>query len=83
MAEIVNLRMARKARQRAEAERTAAQNRAKFGRTKAQKAKERADAERAARAIDGARRADAPRDSEPEAGSGTAPVPASAPDHSD
>lgn len=56
MAEIVNLRMARKARARADAERTAAQNRAKFGRTKAEKAAERAEAERTARTLDGARR---------------------------
>ncbi|HTH27909.1 MAG TPA: DUF4169 family protein [Sphingobium sp.] len=56
MAEIINLRLARKARARTEAERQAAENRAKFGRTKAQKAIERADAERQARSLDGARR---------------------------
>ncbi|HZV17769.1 MAG TPA: DUF4169 family protein [Sphingobium sp.] len=55
MAEIINLRMARKARARAEAERTAAQNRAKFGRTKAEKAAERTEADRTARTLDGAR----------------------------
>ncbi|OJY63521.1 MAG: DUF4169 domain-containing protein [Sphingobium sp. 66-54] len=56
MAEIVNLRMARKARARTEAEQKAAQNRAKFGRTRAEKAAERTEAERTARALDGARR---------------------------
>ena len=56
MAEIINLRLARKARAREEAERQAAENRAKFGQTKAQKATQRADAERQARTLDGARR---------------------------
>ena len=56
MAEIVNLRMARKARDRAKAEQQAAENRAKFGRTKAVKQKERAEAERAARELEGVRR---------------------------
>lgn len=56
MAEIINLRMARKARDRTVAERKAAENRAKFGRTKAEKAAERAEAERKVRTLDGARR---------------------------
>jgi len=56
MAEIVNLRMARKARERARADQQAAENRAKFGRTKAQKLNERAEAERLAREVEGARR---------------------------
>jgi hypothetical protein len=56
MAEIINLRMARKARARAETEQQAAENRAKFGRSKAQKAIERTDAERQARTHDGAKR---------------------------
>lgn len=56
MADIVNLRQARKARDRAQATQKAAENRAKFGRTKAQKHRDAAEAERAARAIDGARR---------------------------
>lgn len=56
MAEIINLRLARKVRARDEAERQAAENRAKFGLTKAQKAIQRADAERQARTLDGARR---------------------------
>lgn len=56
MAEIVNLRSARKARARAAHESEAQANRAKFGRTKAEKARDRIEAERAARFIDGARR---------------------------
>lgn len=56
MAEIVNLRMARKARDRVKAEQQAAENRARFGRTKAAKQKERTDAERDARGLEGARR---------------------------
>jgi hypothetical protein len=56
MAEIVNLRTARKAKARAQAAATAEQNRALHGRTLAQKAAERAEAERAARTLDGARR---------------------------
>jgi hypothetical protein len=56
MAEIINLRMARKARSRAQAEQQAAENRAKFGRTKAEKVKVRSEAEREARALDGAKR---------------------------
>jgi hypothetical protein len=63
MAEIVNLRMARKAKERAQAEQQAAENRAKFGRTKAQKAKDREETERATRSLDGARReTDEPRE---------------------
>lgn len=56
MAEIVNLRMARKARARTVAEQKAAENRAKFGRTKAEKAVQRTEAEREARRLDGVRR---------------------------
>lgn len=56
MAKIVNLRMARKARARTVTEQKAAENRAKFGRTKAEKAVQRAEAEREARALDGTRR---------------------------
>jgi len=55
MAEIVNLRIARKARDRRLAEQQAAENRAKHGRTKAEKAKAKADYLRAERAIDGAK----------------------------
>jgi hypothetical protein len=56
MAEIVNLRLARKARDRAQAQQQAAENRAKFGRTKAQKQADKTATERDARALDGARR---------------------------
>lgn len=52
MAEVINLRMARKARKRADDAATAVQNRALSGRTKAQKAKDAADKERAARVLD-------------------------------
>jgi len=55
LAEIVNLRLARKARDRSKAEQQAAQNRAKFGQTKAEKAKARAEYLRAEQAIDGAK----------------------------
>ncbi|MBS0480685.1 MAG: DUF4169 family protein [Proteobacteria bacterium] len=55
MAEIINLRMARKARVRAAADQTAQANRAKHGRTGAEKNHRRKEAERTARLIDGAR----------------------------
>jgi hypothetical protein len=58
MAEIVNLRMARKARARSEAGQAAAESRAKHGRTKAEKARDQREAERFARTVDGARRED-------------------------
>lgn len=53
MAEIVNLRLARKAKTRAEADQTAATNRAIHGQTKAEKARIKAEAERAERDLDG------------------------------
>jgi hypothetical protein len=56
MAEIVNLRLARKAKKRAADRNEAAANRAKFGRDKGEKARQTAEAERQARLIDGARR---------------------------
>lgn len=56
MAEVVNLRAARKAKARAVRESEAQANRAKFGRNKAEKARDRIEAERAARFIDGAKR---------------------------
>lgn len=52
MAEIVNLNKFRKARQRAEARRIAAENRAKFGRTKAQKKKDVDEAKAAEERLD-------------------------------
>lgn len=56
MVEIVNLRQARKARDRADAEATAAANRAKFGRTKTEKQAEAARASLACKALDGHKR---------------------------
>ena len=58
MAEPINLNRARKAKARAESEATAAANRVKFGRTKAQKVHDAAAAEKLARALDQARRED-------------------------
>jgi hypothetical protein len=52
MGEIVNLRIARKQKKRAEAGQTAAENRAKFGRTKASKTEERLRAEKAQHDLD-------------------------------
>ena len=58
MAEIVNLRLARKARQREEAQVQAAQNRAKFGQTRAERTKAHSEADRAHKAIEAHRRED-------------------------
>ncbi len=55
-AEIVNLRRARKAKQRADSARKAAENRAVHGRTKQQRARKTTDRQRAERELDGARR---------------------------
>ena len=52
MAEIINLRLARKAKARAEADKTAATNRAKHGQTKADKARVKAEADRAERDLE-------------------------------
>ncbi len=56
MAEIINLRQARKAVKRKQGETMAAANRVKFGRTKAERLAQTNEQERAARLIDGARR---------------------------
>jgi hypothetical protein len=56
VAEIVNLRQARKVRTRAAKEANAAANRAAFGRTKAEKSAAKTDAARATRLLDGAKR---------------------------
>lgn len=56
MSEIVNLRRARKAKTRDAADQTAAENRARFGRSKSERAAQAAEAARAARRIDGAKR---------------------------
>ena len=56
MAEIINLRRARKAKARAEREDEAARNRILFGRTRAEKAQEAAEKERAEHQLDGHKR---------------------------
>ena len=56
MADILNLNKARKARAKAQASAKAVENRAKFGRTKAQKAADEAEQARIAENLDGARR---------------------------
>lgn len=53
MAELINLNKARKAKARAEAERLAAENRVRYGRTKAQKQQDAAEAEAMRRKLDG------------------------------
>jgi hypothetical protein len=55
MADVVNLRQARKRKDRADKAQQAAENRAKFGRTKGAKARDEADAERVRRQLDQAR----------------------------
>ena len=56
--EIINLNKARKARSRADAKATAAQNRARFGRTGADRALEAARRNKAEQTLDGAKRED-------------------------
>ena len=56
MSEVINLRQARKVKQRIDANARADANRMKFGQTKAERHKQRVDAERAERLLDGARR---------------------------
>lgn len=58
MAEIVNLRTVRKRKARAQAEAQAAQNRAKFGRTKEQKALDELEREAAQGRLDQLKRED-------------------------
>lgn len=58
MAEILNLNQARKAKAKTDAKSKAAENRAKFGRTKADKALDAARADRLQRDLDGAKRED-------------------------
>lgn len=55
MAQIINLRQARKANKRKADEATATANRAKFGQTKAQRSAQAAEAARAQKLVDGAR----------------------------
>jgi hypothetical protein len=56
VAEIFNLRQARKAARRKQDEATAAANRAKFGRTRAERVAQASEQIRAARLLDGAKR---------------------------
>ena len=56
MAEPISLNRARKAKARTESETKAAENRAKFGRTKAERKLEQARADKAARDIDAGKR---------------------------
>ena len=56
MAEIINLRQARKAARRKQDEATAAANRAKFGRTRADRVAQASEQDRATRLLDGAKR---------------------------
>jgi hypothetical protein len=58
MAEIINLRQARKQKARAEKEARADQNRVSFGRTKAEKELTKAEREKARRHIDSHKRGD-------------------------
>jgi hypothetical protein len=58
MAEIINLNKYRKAKQRAEAQAKAAENRAKFGRSKAQKKAEQDETQAQERKLDGHQRED-------------------------
>ena len=60
MAEPINLRQARKRRQRQEAEKQAAANRLSFGRTRADRAAVALAAEREARALESHRRGSRP-----------------------
>jgi hypothetical protein len=58
MADIINLRQARKARARTDAEAKASVNRARFGRTAQEKQASEAEARRADRLLDGVKRDD-------------------------
>lgn len=55
MAEIINLKAVKKAKARAEKERDAEANRAKFGRTKPEKTRDEAETIKRDRMLDGAR----------------------------
>ncbi len=62
MAEIVNLNKARKLKARAAAEQQAAENRVRYGRTKAEKQRDTAAAEEAQRRMDLLKREPPPQD---------------------
>jgi hypothetical protein len=55
MGEVINLRQARKTKARADAETSAAHNRAKFGRPNSEKHRTKAEQEAAARKLDGSK----------------------------
>lgn len=61
-AKIVNLRKARKAKARADKERTAAENRVVHGRSKAERQREASDKDRLQRELDGAKLREKPDD---------------------
>lgn len=63
MGDVVNLRIHRKRKARGEREALAAENRARFGRSKADKAQDAALAELAERRLDGHRRETDPKES--------------------
>lgn len=63
MGDVINLRAARKARERAEKETTATRNRADKGRSKAEKSRAEAEADRRRRTLDQHRRD--PEDGQP------------------
>ena len=52
----INLNKARKLKHRADAEKKAAENRVKFGRTKAEKTAQKSEKDRASKGLDGAKR---------------------------
>lgn len=56
MAEPINLNRARKAREKAQAKQTAAENRVRFGRPKAETTAAKLEAERARRELEGKKR---------------------------
>jgi hypothetical protein len=56
MGEVINLRQARKAKARKDGARVAEENRARFGRTKAQRAADAEEEKRRSALLDGARR---------------------------
>ncbi len=58
MADLINLNQARKAKAKAEDKTRAAENRAKFGRTKGEKTLDAARADKLKRDLDGAKRED-------------------------
>ncbi len=60
MVDIVSLSKARKAKARAASEAQAAENRVRFGRTKAEKQRDAVERERAAKVADGHKRDDKP-----------------------